>query len=86
MNAKRRRSPEEQEAFDEIKRFKDVLRVSKRDCDAEQGNLLAAPRHACNIGYLFERYALARDEVAEFEAKLKDMEDAYRALRERGDT
>ena len=85
MNAKRKRSPKEQEAYDKIERLRATLRAAKRDRAVHQAALLTAPVGSDDAADLFSRYAFARDEVVVFEAKLKKMEDAYRDLRERGD-
>lgn len=86
MNSKRKRTPEEQTAFDEIESFKRGLKGEKELRGIRADALLAAPSSSTSdaVHDLFKIYASSRDLVAAMEAKLRDMEAAYKALRERG--
>ena len=84
MNPKRKRTAEEQKAYDEIERFKQRLKDEKTLRDTRRDELLAASTSA-DIHSLFVLFADARDRVITWEGTLREMERSYKRLREGND-
>lgn len=85
MNPKRKRTPEEQVAYDAIERFKQSIKDEKALRDARRDRLLAASPTA-DVYPLFALFSDARDRVTDMEGTLREMELNYKRMREGNDT
>jgi hypothetical protein len=84
MNPKRKRTPGEQKAYDEIERFKQTLKDEKALRDVRRDRVLAASPTA-DIYPLFALFTDARDRVTAMEGTLRELELSYKRLREGSD-